>query len=124
MKTPQWAAKIRATNPRAYYSVLTLLAAVVMTNLVLVAFVVKMDPRVIGDLLQAVILLCIAGGMLRLSERVSRLEKEHTAPGGFTALVADAKAAAKLAGNTEEQSNAVANEVLATSIRQAGGWKV
>ena len=123
MKTPPWAAKVKATSPKVYYSVLTLLVAVVMINLVLVALVVKMDPRAIGDLLQMAIFLCIAGSMLRLSERVSKLEKTRTISGGFTALVTDAKAAAKIAGNTEEQSNAVANEVLATSIRQAGGWK-
>lgn len=124
MKTPPWAAKIRADNPKVYYSVWTLLVAVVMINLVLVALVVKMDPRTIGDLLQTAIFLCIAGSMLRLSDRVLKLEKARTVPGGFTDLVTDAKAAAKLAGNSEEQANAVANEVLATSIRHAGGWKV
>jgi hypothetical protein len=123
MKRPQWAVQFKEANARAYYTIVTLSVGIVIANLVLFALLIKTDPRTIRDLLQTLIFFCVLGAMMNLTERVSKLERAGKTTGGFTDLVADAKAAAKLAGVDEEGANAIAGEVLSTCVRKAGGWQ-
>jgi hypothetical protein len=95
-----------------------------------VALLVQFNPGVTGQFLQGVLLL---GGVMvtvSLMGRVEKLEKlakargaTPEAPGPFAQMIADAKAAARLAGKDEQDAQLIAQEVLSTCIRRNGGWQ-
>jgi hypothetical protein len=98
----------------------------VATNLVLFALAAKANPRVIGDVLNVAVALVAVLAFTSLTDRVKKLERatgKTDAAGQLTAMVTDAKAAARLSGYDEAHVDEVAKEVLTACIRSAGGWK-
>lgn len=95
----------------------------------ILGLLLRAHPDATNAVLDAAAYLLLLSLVVNLLTRVQALEKAHKdpqhphTPGPFQQMVEDAKAAARVAGHDETAANAVAQEVLTTSIRRAGGWK-
>jgi hypothetical protein len=127
METPQALSKFipRYRNGKTALGVLLAFGLILAINLALFALLAKANPRALGDAVQGAFYLGALLGFINLSGRVAKLEKARKAadPGPLVNMIADAKAAARLAGYDETQVDAVAKEVLTTCVKASGGWK-
>lgn len=111
---PQWPAWVGTV-------VVFLVVVAVVVNLVWFSLA---HPEQSSDLVEAVVVLAAFVTLFHHSDRIRKLEKRQApVTGPLELMIADAKAAAKLAGNSEAQAQAIANEVLSTTVRHAGGWR-
>jgi len=117
-KRPAWL----PTGPAwMVYALVVLLAIAVTTNTL---WFLLAHPAQGGNIAAAGLTMVGFAILFSHADRIRKLERDpKTSRGPMEQMILDALAAARLAGSTETQAQAIASEILATTVRNAGGWR-